>query len=85
MIYLTMIYFLVGNRFFGQNKGSAIGGIISAQLAELFGICKELYFLSQTKQTQANQQAKYLPARALVRHPYRFRYTIVGVLRGKIG
>ena len=52
-------FFVVGNRLFRQNKG--IRGIVSAQLAVLFCMGKELNFLSQTKQTQARQQAKYLP------------------------
>ena len=71
-------FFVVGNRLFRQKKGIAIGGIISAQSAELFCMGKELHFSSQTQQTQAKQQAKYLPPRALVLHPYRFGDNIGG-------
>ena len=78
-------FFVVGNRLFRQKKGIAIGGIISAQLAELCCMGKELNFLSQTKETQFRQQAKYLPPGTLVLQPYWFRDTIVGVIIGKIG
>ena len=46
---------------------------------------KELKFLSQTPELQASQQAKFLPPKTLVLHPYRFRDNIVGVIKGKIG
>ena len=52
-------FFVVGNRLFRQNKG--IRGIVSAQLAVLFCMGKELNFLSPTKETQTRPQAKYLP------------------------
>ena len=54
-------FFVVGNRLYRQKKGIAIGGIISAQLAELFCMCKELNFLSQSKETQARQKNIYPP------------------------
>ena len=78
-------FFVVGNRLLRQKKGIAIGGIISAQLAELFCMAKELKFLSQTVKAQKQQQAKFLPPHSLILNPYRFRDNIVGVLRGKIG
>ena len=78
-------FFVVGNHLFRQKKGIAIGRIISAQLAELFCMGKELQILSQTKEAQARQQAKYLPPKTLVLHPYRFRDNTVGVIKGKIG
>ena len=78
-------FFVVGNRLWRQKKGIAIGGIISAQLAELFCMGKELQFLSQTVEAQKQQQAKFLPKHSLILRPYRFRDNIVGVLRGKVG
>ena len=78
-------FFVVGNRLFRQKKGIAIGGIISAQLAEICCTGKEPNFLSQTKETKFRQQAKYLAPGTLVLQPYWFRDTIVGVKIGKIG
>ena len=78
-------FFVVGNRLWRQKKGIAIGGIISAQLAELFCMGKELQFLSQTVEAQKQQQAKFLPPHSLILHPYRIRDNIVGLLRGKVG
>jgi hypothetical protein len=76
--------FVVGNRIFRQVRGIAIGGIISAQAAELFCMHREILWRGRGAGEQQAIRSKYLPAMSLPLDPYRFRDNIVGLLNGRV-
>jgi hypothetical protein len=71
--------FQVGNRIYRQKRGIAIGGVISAQLAELYCILCEYKWLKQPHQEQLKTLSKHNLTHAIPTPPYRFRDNVVGL------
>ena len=77
--------FVVANRVFTQLRGIAIGGVISAQCAELYCMGQEQKYLSLPKDARTKKKHKFVPPHSLPLPPYRFRDNIVGIITGRLG
>ena len=77
--------FVLGSRIFVQRWGVAIGGIISAQGAELYCMAREVEYMGLGESGRKKREEKWMPKGALLLDPYRFRDNIVGALKGKVG
>ena len=76
--------FVIGSRVAKQKRGVAIGGLCSAQAAQLFCMMRELSF-NTSSGSPAHKLSRRLPKHALPIPPYRYMDNIVGAICGNIG
>ena len=69
--------FLLGTRVLRQKRGVAIGGVLSAQCASLYGMYREYWWL---KQRGGSRAWVHIPG--LLAQPFRFRDNIVAYSPG---
>ena len=76
--------FVIGSRVAKQKRGVAIGGLCSAQAAQLFCMLRELSFITSSG-SPAHKLSRHLPKHALPIPPYRYMDNIVGAICGNVG
>ena len=74
---------MVGSRLLRQRRGIAIGGIISAQMAELYCMAQEVSFLRQPSVERIKVQRAFICSGTLPLDPYSFRDNVVEVISGR--